>query len=230
MVKILHLFPKLMNIYGDYANVKVLKKHLEDQGLKVNIEEKDIDESIYFEKYDFIYMGSGTESSLKIALKEILKYKDDFIKCIDDNKVILFSGNAMELLGKSIDDTNALGVFDFSVRHTEKRYTGDVIVKNDDIGFAVGFINKSTIIEGEETNKLFDYVYTDANLNEGNFEGYHINNTYATHLVGPVLVKNPNFMKKIVCLLLPKNNKYKNIKYNYEIDSYIVTLEALKDR
>ena len=230
MVKILHLFPKLMNLYGDYANITVLKKHLEDQGVKVSVDEKNIEDTIFFNKYDFIYMGSGTESNLMIALYELMKYKNVLKSCVDEGKVILFTGNAMELLGKYINDTEALGIFDYETTHTDKRYTGDVIVKSDEFGFVVGFINKSSLISGGEDDKLFDYIFIDNNLEDNQYEGCYKNNTYGTHIIGPVLVKNPDFMETIVKKLLPKNIKFTKIKYESEVDSYIVTLNALKDR
>lgn len=230
MVKILHLYPHLMNLYGDYANVIVLKKHLEDQGLKVSIIEKDIGDDIVFNKYDFVYMGSGTESNLMVALNDLIKYKDELTAYIESGKTMLFTGNAMELLGNYIDEKEALGIFNFETEHTNKRFTGDVIVKNDEFGFVVGFINKSTKIIDNKENRLFEYIFMDNNLKDDKYEGYRKNNLFATHIIGPVLVKNPDFMDTVVKTLLPNNMKFKHIEYKYEKESYIVTLSALKER
>ena len=229
-MKLLHLYPNLMNMYGDYANILALKKHLEDQGLTVKVDYKDINEDINFSLYDFIYMGSGTESKELIALNDIIKYKDEFNNLVNNNKVILFTGNASELLGKSIDDNLALNVFDFKTQHTDKRYTGDVIVCNDEIGELVGFVNKSSIISGDKENKLFKYIFKDNNLNDEEYEGYIKNNAFATELIGPILLKNPNFMKLIIKKLLPNNQTYIDKEYKYELASYNVTLNALKER
>ena len=230
MVKILHLYPNLMNLYGDYANITVLKKHLEDQGLKVKVDYKDVEDTIYLEKYNIIYMGSGAESNLMIALKDIMKYKNVFTNCVNNGTTILFTGNAMELLGKTIDGIQALDIFDFETKHTDKRYTGDVIVKNNKFGFVVGFINKSANIINGEKDKLFDYIFMDNNLSDNDYEGCYKNNTYGTHIIGPVLVKNPDFIKEIIKTVVPNIFKFRNIKYEYEVDSYITTLNALKDR
>jgi len=230
MVKILHLYPNLMNLYGDYANITVLKKHLEDQGLKVSVEGKELKSKIDFKKYDLIYMGSGSDSNLLVALNDLRKYRDDIVQAIDKNKVILFTGNAMEVLGNSVIGQKGLGIFDFDVELTNKRYTGDVIANNDTLGNVVGFINKGTIIKGGENSKLFDYEFIDNNLKDNTYEGCHKNNLYGTHIIGPVLVKNPGFMKAIVKSLLPSKQKYKNIKYKYEEESYTITYNALKER
>ena len=229
-MKLLHLYPNLMNMHGDYANILALKKHLEDQGLTVKVDYKDINEDIDFSLYDFIYMGSGTESKELIALNDIIRYKDEFNNLVNNNKVILFTGNASELLGKSIDDNLALNVFDFKTQHTDKRYTGDVIVYNDEIGELVGFVNKSSIVSGDKEHKLFKYIFKDNNLNDEEYEGYIKNNAFATELIGPILLKNPNFMKYIVKKLLPNNQTYIDKEYKYELASYNVTLNALKER
>ena len=86
-----------MNMYGDYANIVVLKKHLEDQDFSVNVDELDIGETVDINLYDFIYMGSGTESKQSMALDDIRRYRDIFNKSVNNNKTILFTGNAMEL-------------------------------------------------------------------------------------------------------------------------------------
>ena len=71
-----------------------------------------------------------TEKNQEKVISRLMPYKDQLKKMIDDNKVILFTGNAMELLGKQIDEQEALNVFNFTTVSTNKRYTGDVIVKN----------------------------------------------------------------------------------------------------
>ena len=227
-MRILHLYPDLMNLYGDYGNLAVLKKHLEDQGLEVVIDRKDISESIDFDRYDMVYMGSGTERNQEIALKELMKYKHYLKKAVGNNKVILFTGNAMEVMGKAIDDKEALGFVDFTVETTEKRYTGDVIVRNEEIGDVVGFINRSTLIHGGEKEKLFDYDFRYETLPDNEYEGYRINNLFGTHIIGPVLVKNPNFMRTFVRLFV--NDAYQEITYPYEEDAYNTTLEQLRKR
>ena len=132
-----------MNLYGDYGNVVILKKHLEDQGFIVTIDKKSIGESIDFKEYSFVFIGSGTEKSLDAVLKDLKKYKEALKKYIDDKGIILATGNAFEAFGKKIDDEEALDIFDFEVKRDKDRTTSDVIysseyLKND----VVGFVNK----------------------------------------------------------------------------------------
>lgn len=232
-MKLLHLYYDLMNLYGEYGNVVVLNKHLNDQGIKSEVYKKTIGDDINFEDYDFIYCGSGTEKNEEIARLDLLKRKDSFNKAVLKGSIVLFTGNAMELLGEYIDDKEALKYVPFETRTSKERYTGDVIVSNKEIGEVVGFINKCSLIFRGQDNYLFKYVFKDSNLKDNDYEGYNVGNIYGTHIIGPILVKNPNFMKLIVTKLGLKDNPsfiYKNNEYPFEEDSYNVTLNALKGR
>lgn len=232
-MKLLHLYYDLMNLYGEYGNVVVLNKHLNDQGIKTTVDKKSINDEINFKDYDFIYCGSGTEKNQEVARVDLLKRKESFMEAVDNGSIILFTGNAMELLGEYIDDKEALKLVTFETRLTNDRYTGDVIVSNKDIGEVVGFINKCSLITRNDNNKFFKYVFKDSNLKDNDYEGYNVGNMYGTHIIGPVLVKNPNFMKVIVTKLGLRDNPnfiYKDIEYKFEEDSYNVTLNALKER
>ena len=231
-MKILHLYYDLMNLYGEYGNVVVLKKHLEDQDIKVTLDKKSIGDEIDFNEYDFVYCGNGTEKNQDVALNDLKMRKNSFKEAINKGTVIFFTGNSMELLGKSIDDKEALDIVFIKTKRTDKRYTGDVIVKNDNHE-VVGFINKCSIIEENKDIKWFDYIFKDSNLPNDEYEGYKVNDIYGTHIIGPILVKNPSLMKEIVIKLATKENpnfSYKDIAYPYEEDSYNVTLNALKER
>ena len=227
-MKILHLYPNLMNLYGDYGNISILVKHLKDQGVHVQLDTKEIEDLINFEKYDLIYMGSGTEKNQLIALNDLMKYQYQINKYINNDKIMLLTGNAMELLGKSINDTPALEILDFTVEVTDKRYTGDVILHNDEIGDVVGFINKSSIINGGEEYRLFDYVFKDNNLIDNSYEGYRYHNVFGSHVIGPMLVKNPNYLEYLIRLIVKDN--FKKIAYPYEDAAYTKTLSELKKR
>lgn len=233
-MKILHLYYDLMNLYGEYGNVECIKRHLEDQGFNVIVDKLTVNNRINFLDYDFIYCGSGLESNQKVVLKDLLKHKKSLLEAIQNNRHILFTGNAMELLGQKIDEEEALGIFPITTNHMpNKRYTGDVVVKCDEFGEVVGFINKSSIVV-QGTNGLFSYVFKDENLNDQSVvEGYKVNNLIGTHIIGPILVKNPSIMRYYVEGIgksIKPNYKYKNKDYPYENDSYNVTLKALKQR
>lgn len=237
-IKILYLYYDLMNLYGESGNVRVLERHLKDQGLDVIVECKSLEDTIDFLQYDFIYCGSGTESKQKIALSHMNKYKEQFVKAVDEGKVVLFTGTAFEMLGKSIisgagNKYEGIGIFNFiSKQSSFKRTTGDVIASFNEIKSPiVGFINKCSEIS-DVKDPLFSLKLGVGNDNKSNKEGSRYKNLFATYITGPILVKNPDFLEYLICLICEKINgfKYKKLNYDYEAKAYQLTLSELNAR
>ena len=62
-IKILHLFPKLLSLYGEYGNVAVLRRALADAGWTVTVDRYETG-ALDLDGYAFIYIGAGTEDNL----------------------------------------------------------------------------------------------------------------------------------------------------------------------
>ena len=73
--KIAHLYYDLMNLYGENGNVRYLVKQLERQGIDAEVHFLSMEEKIDFKKYDFYYIGMGSEENKMIVLDNIMKYK-----------------------------------------------------------------------------------------------------------------------------------------------------------
>ena len=219
-----------MNLYGEYGNVKVLEKHLRDQGFEVIVDKKTIGEEKHFEDYDFIYMGCGTENNQKVVLSDLLKEKDDFINAIENEKIVLLTGNSFEILGQAIDDEDAIGILNFKTQHIDKRITTDAICTSKKFKEKiVGFINTSSIVKGNN-NPLLEYEYNTRNLEN---DGVAYKNVIGTHLIGPLLIRNPEILEYIVrklCAKKDENFEYKDIEYLEEEEGYKLVLSELEKR
>ena len=229
-IKILHLYYDIMNLYGEYGNIKILENHLRDQGFEVIIDKKTIGEEIDFKNYNFIYMGCGTEKNQKVILEDLLKRKNEFIEALEAETVILLTGNSFEILGQQIDNERALEVLNFKTSHTDKRITTDVICTSKMFtNKVVGFVNTMSVIENNE-NPLFDIEYSISNIKS---DGISYKNVIGTHLIGPLLIRNPEILEYIVkkiCTSVIKDFEYKETEYTEEIDGYKLVLSELEKR
>ena len=151
---ILHLYPDCMSLYGEYANVMVLRRHLEVMGASVTVETALFEDAPGFQRADFIYMGAGTERTQKSALMALLPRKEELKAAVDRGAVLLFTGNAMELLGASVTDVTGdawpgLALAQFTTVETDKRVPEDVIAHTGLLdGPVVGFMNKCSVTKG----------------------------------------------------------------------------------
>ena len=236
-INLLHLYPELMNLYGEYGNINILKSRLENQGIKVNLIEKSLDDELKFDDIDFIYCGSGTERNKKIALEHLKKFKKDFKDYINNNGPCLFTGNSLELLGKSIktmnDELIALNVFEFNSVELSDRLTADVILKSNKFGReVVGFINKQSRIENND-EAIFEIEYESGLTESNSKEGFMKNNLLTTYLIGPLLIRNPELLSFFVERIVNKKYKdfnLKDIQYQNEEEGYKLVLMELNQR
>lgn len=234
---ILHLYPDAMSLYGEYANLLVLREHLELAGVTVKIETALFEDAPNFANADFIYMGAGTERTQKAALTALLPHKEALKASIDRGAVVLFTGNAMELVGESVTDASGeswpcLGLAQFTTEETDKRVPGDVIaLPTLWESPVVGFMNKCSVTRGVDSPLFPSLSLGLGNEKEQGSEGYVSGNLFATHITGPVLVKNPDFTKFLMRRIFetkgwacPENLP----DLPYEREAYEVTLTELR--
>ena len=184
-MKIAYLYYDFLNLYGESGNIKIISNILKYNKIKHEILYLSLDDELEFDKYDLVYIGSGTEDNLLIALKHLSKYKNDIKKYIEDNKFMLVTGNSVDMFGKKIDDNKALNIFEYEVtkgkRKMEEVYYNKIL----------GFIN----------NNSYNNKYCDTDI-------IRHNNFYGTYILGPILVRNPYLVKQFLNDLTNKKLKY----------------------
>lgn len=198
-IKILHIFPRLLSLYGEYGNIAVLRRTLEDNGFTVTVETYE-NGDLTLDGCNFIYVGAGTEDNLMEAIRRLLPHKDAIRASIESGKLWLATGNAMTLFGTSVTrgeaTTEALGCFDYVTDMDDSvRYLGDVLTAEAYGGSFVGFINTSCMFEGITTPLLTLLLGKNlSNDGRSDADGIREKNFYGTQLIGPVLAKNPHFL------------------------------------
>ncbi len=196
-IKILSLYPDLMNLYGSSGNIRCLLRHIEALGVEVELVKASVGDKIDFSDIDFAYMGAGTERSQRRALRDFLPYKEGFEAYLKEGGLALFCGNSFEMLGKKItllsgEEIECLNLFSFETALRERRIVVDTVCSCRFLNAPViGFMNKqseSTIV----TTPLFRVSSGAGNSPDRNDEGLVSGGLFATQLAGPLLVRNPH--------------------------------------
>ena len=203
-IKIAHLYYDLMNLYGENGNVRYLKKKLEQQGFSVEVYFLTVDENIDFSKYDFYYIGTGSDDNKQIVLKDIIKYKNDIKEAIKSGKYFLVTGNALDLFGEGIISLDnelsvALEAFRYQVKEEDFRIVGEQYYSTSFTDKKIiGFQNRNSVMINVKEEKLFDVIKGTGYKPNDVTEGIHLNNFFGTYLLGPILVRNPYFTDCII--------------------------------
>ena len=232
-IKILHLYPKALDLYGDSANLKAICFGLKEMGISVSIKEAELwDEMPELKDFDMVYIGHGKIRNLVSAAEKIMKSRDEIVSAIENGKVFLVTGNARELFGKSFEDWDKNKVAGLGVFSYEAIETGEVIV-SDEIGISkfdnkeiktYGFINRTAHLTSCEEEPLF---FLERGISDGledtKTEGTHYKNFFGTWQMGPLLVRNPLLLKEILKLLA--GEEYKDFDTSLEEKALEVTIE-----
>lgn len=237
-LNIIHLYPDSMNLYGEYANLAVLRRHLEAMGVTVKVRSVTCEDVPDFSGAHMVYMGAGTERALKSTLLGLVHHADK-LKAASETALLLFTGNAMTALGKSVTDAQGkawpgLGLADFTTTETDKRRGVDVVAESELLPRpAVGFMNKCSTTSGITTPLFHRLPLGFGNDSQGGGEGYAQGNILATHLTGPVLAKNPDVLDLVIRRLFALQGwdcPTELPRFAHENEAYAVTLQELQSR
>lgn len=195
MITIANLYPYELALYGESGNIKALTYALEKEGIKYQVITIDKENKLEFSKYDFIYLGSGRETYLEDIKKRLLPYKEELLKYILNEGILLVTGNAIK-------------IFDFldlyQVKHYDERQVFDTLATTSLCkGTIKGFQNTEYLIDTTQ-NILFNIEKGIGNAGTL-MEGFVYKNFYATSLIGPILARNDNLTNYFKNLLIKKD-------------------------
>ena len=222
-LNICHLYPDLLNVYGDVGNILILKHRAEARGIKVNIINTSLNDEFDVENTDILFFGGGQDYEQSIVSDDLKTNKKDKLKeYVESNKVVIAICGGYQLLGNYYMAPNGeriegLGILDIHTDGGETRFIGNTIIRNEEFNETyVGFENHSgrTYING--LKPLGKCITGFGNNGEDGYEGCIYKNTYCSYFHGSLLSKNPELADRFLSIAL--NNKYEN-----------VTLEPLDD-
>jgi len=215
-IRLLHLYYDLMNLYGDWANVAVMERELIAQGLEVVVDKKSVGDDIDFEGYDFLCVGSGTERSQLACIRDLEQYKGALIERIEAGIPMLATGNSHELFGLAVTDPDEtryemLGLIDFETIRLNTRITGDCVCMASFLDeMMIGFINRAGGHQKGEIERPFYLEPQEGASYAACAEGIRHKNLIGTYLTGPVLVRNPPFLRYFAEIIVSGAKKQEN--------------------
>ena len=180
MIKIEMLYPEICNLFGDYANVKYLASCIEDvKVINTHLTDKP---SFLNEDVDFIYMGSMTEKSQELVIERLKPYTEKIKEMIDKNKVMLFTGNAVEILGNYIEKDDgskieALGILNFYAKRQMMNRVNSLILGDFEIASEKNKENskENSNVNSKENSKENSNVNSKENSNVNSNENSNVN-------------------------------------------------------
>ena len=190
-----HLYPDMLNLYGDSGNIAALKHRMMSRGIEVDIKTYSIEDDIDFSCLDIVYIGGGGEREQDIVCNRLKSMGDKLISYAEDCGVILAVCSGFEILGKYIKNsdsvTEGVGLLDIYADYDKEKIIGNVVLESEILKTTVvGFENHSGRMNIGSHTPLGKVITGKGGDGKG-FEGVVYKNVVATYLHGPLLPKNP---------------------------------------
>lgn len=212
-LNICHLYPDLLNLYGDTGNIICMKHRLEARGIECNIDGFSVGDKLNASKYDMFFIGGGQDFEQDVLLKDAEKNKRADIKtAIDEEKVFLAICGGYQILGnyyKTWDgiEMDFMGCIDVYTEGHKERMIGNYMFQCDELGGKniVGFENHSgKTYLGRDVRPIGKVVSGFGNNGEDGYEGARYKNVFASYSHGPMLPKNPEFSDMLIVKALER--------------------------
>ena len=217
-----HLYPDLLNLYGDRGNIQCLMKRCLWRGIEAETIAYELDDRIDFSKLDIVLLGGGSDREQMLVCEKLKEIQKDFKAYVEDNGVVIAICGGYQLLGNYYKTDQGmiegLKLVDMSTEQGKGRLIGNIVMQSDLFDMPiVGFENhggRTTIGNNRSLGKVLSGYGNDGQSGE---EGVVYKNVIGTYLHGPLLPKSPQLADLLISRALEK-------KYGKKIE-----LEKLDD-
>ena len=221
-LKIGHLYPDLLNLYGDRGNIQCMVQRSRWRGIGAEAIAFQMEDTVDFTDIDIVLLGGGSDREQRIVCHKLKQIQNDFQAFVDSGGVVLAVCGGYQFLGKyyqtSDGKIDGLGLVDFYTEQKQGRLIGNIVLKSDLFQMpVVGFENhggRTYIGDAQPFGRVLSGYGNDG---ESGYEGVLYKNVIGTYLHGPLLPKNPQVCDWLLSRALER-------KYKTQI-----TLESLDD-
>ena len=191
-----HLYPDLLNLYGDRGNIQCFRKRLEWRGIEAEVIPFLSGDEIDFSRLDIVLLGGGSDREQELVCGYLKNIRDDFKKYVEEGGVVLPVCGGYQLLGKyyktRTETIEGLAILDITTEWEPERLVKNIILNSPLFDMpVVGFENHGGRTYIGDHTPLGKVFFGYGNTGKSGYEGVVYKNVIATYLHGPLLPKNP---------------------------------------
>lgn len=201
-VVIAHMYPDLLNLYGDGGNVRILEQRLRWRGLPVEVQPIHHGEDVNLTEVDLVFLGGGPDREQRLASEGLMGLRDELSQFIDEEGAVLAICGGYQILGRrwllGDEELDGLGIAPLETRRpgtSADRLIGDIALDSPlATRPVIGYENHAGRTYLDSEARPFGTVtshHGKGNNDESGADGVLQGSTIGTYLHGPLLAKNP---------------------------------------
>ncbi|HLJ65935.1 MAG TPA: glutamine amidotransferase [Chloroflexota bacterium] len=210
---LIHIYPRLLNLYGDRGNIITLSQRCAWRGISLQVHEVGLGDPLPECPADLVFIGGDQDREQTVVARDLRHRHATAIRdCVELGTVLLAVCGGYQLLQRYYRtaagaELEGIGLFNAYTIHPgagTPRCVGNIVVEVQR-GTIVGFENHGgrTYLEGA-TRPLGRVVLGHGNNGQDGFEGARVANAFGTYVHGSLLPKNPDFADELLTLALQR--------------------------
>lgn len=210
-LKIGHLYPDLLNLYGDRGNIQCMKMRCEWRGIEAEVQSFLISDPVDFSNLDLVLLGGGSDREQMLVCEKLKQIQPDMKAYVEDGGGVLAVCGGYQLLGHYYDTEEGriegLSLVDLYTEQGDPRLISNIVLENEQFAHPiVGFENHGGRTFIGENRPFGKVLFGHGNNGTDGTEGVLYKNVVGTYLHGPLLPKNPHICDYL--LANATNRKY----------------------
>ncbi len=214
-LRIVHLYPDLLNLYGDGGNVRVLACRCVWRGIPVEVKEVRYGERADLSGADVVFLGGGPDREQRLASEGLFALGDELRSYVEDGGPLLAICGGYQILGsrwildgEAVEGLSVLDVETLRPVVEPERLIDDIALSSPLSPLPViGYENHAGRTKLGDDVVPFGRVSSNSghgNDDSSGCDGVHYRNCIGTYLHGPLLGKNPAVADYLIAVALER--------------------------
>jgi CobQ-like glutamine amidotransferase family enzyme len=159
-IRLCHLYPDLLNLYGDRGNILALIRRSMQRDISFEVEAVSMGDAFDPKRYDMIFLGGGQDAEQNILRSDFVTGKgEDIMRAVDMNKVFLCVCGGYQMMGRYYEEHDGhriecLGAINIWTVGKKKRFIGDTV-------YSCEYLTESKLLYGFENHSGRTYLGED---------------------------------------------------------------------
>jgi lipid II isoglutaminyl synthase (glutamine-hydrolysing) len=213
VLNLVHLYPTLLNLYGDRGNIITLRRRCEWRGLELRVHEVGLGQDFPVVRPDLLFMGGDQDREQSVVVNDLRdRHSEKLLSLVENGVPLLAVCGSFQLLQRFYrpaegPDLQGIGLFDaYTIHpgHDVPRCVGNIAIewRRQTI---VGFENHGgRTYLSRSVKPLGRVIKGFGNNGEDGWEGARVFNAFGTYVHGSLLPKNPAFADFLLRLALER--------------------------
>ena len=202
-IVIAHLYPDLLNLYGDRGNIQCMAMRSRWRGIEAEVKEYRLQDTVDFSGTDIVLLGGGSDREQQIVCTRLQDIRKEMQAYVEDGGTVLAVCGGYQLLGHYYDTPDGrmrgLSLVDLYTEQGDPRLISNVVLQSEELPYEiVGFENHGGRTYIGENRPFGNVVHGYGNNGTDGREGVLYKNVIGTYLHGPLLPKNPHVCDRVL--------------------------------